>query len=74
MNILSELAKAPKLMTAVETIAEVASRIYEDTGIKHDLETKGKSGVFTVSYDDKYTVAFQVMKTADAITEGGENE
>lgn len=74
MNLLSELSKAPKLMSAVETIAEVASRIYEDTGIKHDLETKGKTGVFTLAYDDKYTVAFQVMKTADAETEEAENE
>ena len=62
---LDKITSAPKLAAALEKLADLALRIYEDTGVRRDLEENSKTQVFSIEYGD-YIVALQVIKKQEA--------
>ena len=58
---LDKITSAPKLAAALEKLADLALRTYEDTGVRKDLEENHKTKVFSIEYGD-YTIALQVIK------------
>lgn len=60
-----KLTSAPKLAAALEKIADLALRIYEDAGVRLDLEQTGKTKAFSIEYGD-LTFVFQVLKKQKA--------
>ena len=62
---LDKITSAPTLAAALEKLADLALRIYEDTGVRRDLEETSKTQVFSIEYGD-YIVALQVIKKQEA--------
>lgn len=62
---LDKITAAKSLSAAFEKLADLAVRIYEDAGVRKDLEETGKTKVFTIEYGN-YTAALQVLKKQTA--------